>query len=155
MTIVVAHNGVMVADGGAYCGNRKVRMAFAKIRRTKAGGLCACAGSEDDCFVFGRWSEAGFPAGDIPKLTEGPDGFSALVIDPDGSVWVHYAPERRHPVVQPAFIGETTAINMVHGMMLAGMDAEAAVRLATEHCVWIDAPVQVERLHPATKSAAA
>ncbi len=144
----------MVADSGTYSNGRKVPSAFAKVRKTKAGGLCACSGSADDCFVFGQWAEAGFPAGDIPKLTEGPDGFRALVMDPDGSVWLHYAPERRHPVVQPALIGETIAVNMVYGMLLAGMSAEAAVSLAADHCVWIDAPVQVETICHAEQAAA-
>lgn len=146
MTIIVAHNGVMVADSAAIAGDRIFPCGSPKIKRTKDGGLVACCGSEDDCFVFSQWAVAGFPEDAKPVLTSGNDGFAALYMRPDGSVWNFYGVRRSSPTQQPAYIGERTAVCVVCGAMAAGASAEQAVEIAIKHTVWIGGPIQVERL---------
>ncbi|HTI81743.1 MAG TPA: hypothetical protein VL614_14945 [Acetobacteraceae bacterium] len=146
MTIIVAHNGTMVADSAAVASGRIFPCGSPKIKRTRNGGLVACCGSEDDCFVFAEWAVAGFPEDAKPTLTAGPDGFMALHMRPDGSVWNFYSVHRSAPTQQPAYIGETTACSVVCGAMAAGASAEEAVAIAIKHTVWIGGPIQVERL---------
>ena len=146
MTIIVAHNGIMVADSMAVVGGRREPSGYDKITRCRDGSLVACCGAADDGEAFRQWAMAGFPAESKPRLTEGEDGFRAIHMRPDGSVWTFYGTERSFPSYQPTIIGEGTACNFVAGAMAAGASAEKAVQLAIEHTIYVGGPVQVERM---------
>ena len=154
MTIIAAHAGVMVADSGEFAGARRQPLPFPKITRLPDGGLVACCGVADDSYAFRDWAAAGFSKEDRPTLTKDEDCFRALHMRPDGSTRIFYGTDRSHETAQPVTIGETTACTFVEGAMAAGASVEGAVRLACERCVWVAAPVQVERLSVPLKAVA-
>ena len=65
----------------------------------------------------------------------------------DGSVWFLDERLEPHPTAEPAVTGERTAATFCEAAMLAGLSAEAAVRLSIQYCVHVGGEVQVMRLN--------
>ena len=142
MTIIVACRGVMAADSITVSGNVHFRCVVPKIVKVPNDGFAGGSGLTEDTWFFREWM-----AGRIvrPEICE-PKDFSALWLKADGSVWRCGGSLRWRPGKELEVIGEIAAEDFCRGAMAAGADAETAVRLACEHCVWARSPVQVERL---------
>ena len=146
MTIIVAYRGIMAADSMSVCGGRRAPAGYPKIKCLPDGSLVGCTGSADDCYAFADWAARGFPDDSKPTLTQPDDGFRAIHMRLDGSIWGHYSVHRAYPMVEPGLAGESIAVAVADGAIAAGKSAQEAVRIAIERTVWVGGPVQVEYL---------
>jgi hypothetical protein len=138
----------MAADGWATTNHMHYPIMFPKIGGGP-GGLIGISGSSRDCYRVLQW----FANGEIddsiyrPRdLKTGEDGISALILRPDGSVWQMDETLAAYPCENPATVGYSSACAFTEGAMWAGLSAEAAVRLAIEHCTHVGGNVQVESI---------
>lgn len=143
MTIIVATEGMMVADSISSQGSVCRRVVRPKIVRNKSGWLAACAGQSASAVVFERWFMMDMLTG-RPQIEK--DSLSVLLMDPDGKVWRMDESLMRYRQEEPAVLGHDTAEAFVLGAMAAGASAERAVELCCDYVVWTCGPVQVERI---------
>jgi hypothetical protein len=149
MTIIVYHNGIMAADGGAFRGGMVMPSAFPKIVRAKCGALAGVSGRVVDCWAYSKWfSETEDVLAAHPKLIgTGDDEAQILFVDRDGQPWIGWGNEPFYPSASPAIIGIDSGCVFVRGAIAAGADVVAAVNLVVQQSVWACAPVQIERLN--------
>jgi hypothetical protein len=152
MTVIAVKGSVMAADSKSYCDGQMYRSppGRSKISRAPDGSLVGASGSSVDTHALHEWVRAGMnfaepPSFRYPKM-EDDDRITWLWLKPDGSLWHGACDMRCYPVEPPFTIGYSAACSFTDGAMHAGLSAEAAVRLAIEHCSYVGGPVQVERL---------
>jgi hypothetical protein len=152
VTVIAVKGRTMAADSWAVAVGMRWDIAFPKIVRGR-GGLLGISGSTRDAYRVQRWFVEGehqdpcqWPLCKPRDLKTGEDGISALILRPDGSLWHMDETLAPCPIANPSTVGYTTACAFVEGAMRAGLDAEAAVRLAIEHCTHVGGTVQVESI---------
>lgn len=123
MTTIATDGHSMAADSLSTAGGERVAFPQ-KLHRASDGRLFGSAGPSADCALFTKWmrGETG-----KPDLS---DGFSALVLTPEGRVF--YLCPKLEPVefIVPQAIGSGAPYAI--GAMLAGASPEEAVRIAIQ-----------------------
>lgn len=146
MTIIAVSGRVMVADSYCFAGGVGQPVAFPKIARS-GKGLIGISGKLVDCHSVGLWFAAGEIDADQPRgLQTGEGGIGALILRPDGTAWYMDECLRPAPHSNPGAVGTSGAASFCEGLLAAGMDIDAAVRLTIDRCANVGGPVQVERL---------
>lgn len=144
MTAIAYRDGILAADsvGWGAQNSAVIVPVVPKIKRTEARAIYACCGWDIDIYAFDRWVI--YPA-ERPDPFNRDDGFQALMLREDGTLWLFDNSLRCAPVVAPFYaIGANTGFLM--GAMHAGASAAEAVRLAIVHTDGAGGTVQVERL---------
>lgn len=153
MTIIAVKGAVMAADSQRSFEGQKYGMPAgrSKISRAPDGSLVGAAGSAVDTHALHEWVRAGMDFAAPPSFrytsVEDEGRTTWLWLKADATLWHGACDMRCYPVEPLSTIGYATACAFAEGAMRAGLSAEAAVHLAIEHCEYIGAPVQVERLH--------
>lgn len=139
MTVIAYRNGIMAADSRAFTGGRTPIGQKMKIRRlsnaTLVGASSSIPGGGEAAI---KWFAGGRKAED-PL----PEKFTLLAVNRDGDAF--YATDSRFvsgPIKAPYFAigsGEEFAL----GAFATGASAKDAVRIAIQHDVWSDFPIQV------------
>jgi 20S proteasome alpha/beta subunit len=143
MTAIAYRDGILAADTAAWGGgNSSVIVGHRqKIVRLSDGGLFAACGCTADCIRAAQACERNA----LSTIEIDDNGFAAVWIKPDGSVWrldsILYPYESAGPY-DAAGASETFML----GALAAGASAEQAVRLAIKHTDGAAGDVQVERL---------
>jgi hypothetical protein len=110
-------------------------------------GLIGAAGRSSDVTAYQKWMSDGMPPDERPDFSNDKDeSLHGLWAKLDGTLW--WTDERLvfHQIEAPGTLGEPRACAFVDGAMRAGMEADAAVRLALTHCVYVGGNVTVVRL---------
>lgn len=147
MTVVVAYQRVMVADGMAFVQGSRTFPTEPKIVRLHDGSLMGCSGTSSDCRAFTTWAVNGMHRIGQPSVQYG--GFSALHLRRDGKIAVYDTPTNYSFQIEPVIIGDLVAQACVAGAIAAGADAEQAVLIALDRSASVGPPIQVERLDDA------
>lgn len=145
MTAIVWRDGVLAADTAAWTGPDACILipSVPKIQRLPDGGLIAACGAVDEIDQFHHWMfNDGIPDG---SKFDKDEGFSAVWIKPDGSLWSCWHTLRMIQTVAPWIALGRSEIFM-YGALAAGASAEQTVRLAIEHTDGAGGDVQIERL---------
>lgn len=127
MTCIAYRNGVMAADTLVCVGSIKYCFAH-KILKTRAGWLVGVAGDMTNLSTIFDWAQGGFKKAEL-ELT---DDVAAIIVDPEGNVWIIDVHRRRIPVHGPYF-AEGGAGHIALGAMAMGAGAEQAVEIAMRH----------------------
>jgi hypothetical protein len=144
VTIIVAMKMTMVADSGESQGDLMLTVGYPKIVRNSDGWLAGACGSSGLAAVFNAWFKKGTPE-TKPEMPDGKN-FAALLMDPSGNVYRIEESLLAYPVSEPAICGASDAEGYVLGALDMGASPEQAVELASNRCVWVKGPVQVERI---------
>ncbi|HEX8577982.1 MAG TPA: hypothetical protein VF655_00120 [Allosphingosinicella sp.] len=124
MTTIACTSAGMAGDGRIMRGSIIAAESAVKVHRLEDGTLVGCAGQTLDSMAFRDWL-AGGEEGKRPKASS---PFGALVFKPDETLW-YYADGSSGAIVDtPMAIGSGSELAM--GAMLAGADAEQAVKVA-------------------------
>lgn len=150
MTVICYRNGVMAADTGGFTGNVLTSEIENKIRR-HGDFLAGCAGPVPEVEHFHAWARcmhSTWPLDswltDVAPMDCEPEMFGALVVSRLGCITRFNHKGRPYDNRQSWGI-EGCGDEFMCALMLAGFDAEAAVRLAIKHYAWAGGDVQIER----------
>ncbi len=146
MTLIIANDHMMVADGVSTAGGVRVAWGDPKITRARDRSLVGSCGRASDCYAFSLWAQEGMDFSAPPKLAD-PEGFRAIWLKPDGTIWFIDEDFRPYPCGGKfAIIGERTGAEIARGALMAGALPVKAARIACRVSVWLSEPLQVEFL---------
>lgn len=129
MTTICTNGRAMAGDTLATLGSEPVRISRQKVHRLSDGRIVGVAGASGFADRVLRWVERGAHVDDAPKAT-GPDGYSVLVLEPNGRVtYCDSSVPQLLEVGSPAAIGSGREYAL--GAMAAGATPEAAVAIAS------------------------
>lgn len=151
MTIIAVKHRTMAADSWCFRGSSGGPLPDGqhKIIRVPGGGLVGACGGALDIYRLHQWVRGGMDCDNQPRFlfpAEHDQSIDWLWLRLDGTLWRGDASLATHPVTAPGAIGISEAAVFAEGAMAAGASVEVAVRLATERCVYVGGPVQVEHL---------
>lgn len=147
MTAIAYRDGVMAADSLDQTTMGVKNGYVRKIAKRDDGALIGCAGAAGDCerlidaFLENRID-------DEEPTRDKDNGYAALIIEPDGSIWRLTEIARKFRQPSAPFHTEGCAYAILVGAMAAGSTAEEAVRIAIEWDTRCGGDVHVERLGP-------
>lgn len=157
MTVIVYRDGVLAADSGGFVGDILVSLSENKVRR-HGDYLAACAGKISKIEAFHNWLRIATPIWGSPltvneicglqsDVTDDPEQFGAIVVEPNGNAIRFDHTGRGYPAQYPWLV-EGCHAEFLQALLIAGYDAEAAVAVAIKHCAWATGAVQSERIGP-------
>lgn len=141
MTAIAYRDGIMAADGAAYC-NGTLLGICKKIARSPDGWLGAASGDSTNCYLFEKWMDA---CREFQLSTKG-ESFGAILVSPDREVFLIDHHDIMRPAETAPFYADGCASDILIGAMAAGATAEEAVAIAIQWDNKCGGPIQVERL---------
>lgn len=138
MTTIATDGETMAGDTLTTAGSYIVRTAT-KVLRAKDGRIFGCCGPVVDAVKFQTWMAE--PALEQPKIG---DDFSALILNPDGTVdWIDkdLVPVR---YITPMSIG--SGCELAIGAMLAGASPAQAVGIAGQRDTCTGSEITIEAI---------
>lgn len=164
MTLIVATNELMVADGACFSGSTRYDLATPKITRLPDGGLLGIGGAHDAARVLREWALNGMDFGKPPVFTPIDEdlGLSWLWLKPTGQLYRGDKHMGYYEVAVPDSIGVADACNVWLGaydalypdFVASHTAAQRAMAVTLRRNFLVGSPIQVEYLEPLKRPAA-
>ena len=148
MTIIASDGNCMVADSASFQRGIMFPSPEPKIARAKDGSLVGPSGAMGDCAALRAWVRDGMDFEAPPKFSfrepTHDDSVLWLWLRGPGDLRMGDSTMAYWSVPIPTVIG--MGADFAHGLIVAGIDAPEAVRIAIRRVAYLGGDVQVERL---------